>query len=141
MGNGFVIFVRAHVNTKELLGVCFDEDVRDVSSYPDVNDLLIIADYLLSDYSSIIMDYSILGRPIVCFGYDYDEYSKERGGFYFDLNAKIPSGICRTEDEVLKYVLSTNYQEECKKAVAFRDEFIEVGGHATEMCVEELLRA
>lgn len=123
-----------------MLGIQFNDFVRDGSDYPVVNDLLMVADYLISDYSSIIMDYCILGRPIVCFGYDFEEYNKARGGFYFDLDKEIPSGICHTEDEVLSYILNADYDLESQKARAFRDRHIEVGGHATEICTEKLLK-
>ena len=139
LGDNYVLIIRAHVNTRQMLGIRFNDFVRDGSDYPVVNDLLMVADYLISDYSSIIMDYCILGRPIVCFGYDFEDYNKARGGFYFDLDKEIPSGICHTEDEVLSYILNADYDLESQKARAFRDRHIEVGGHATEICTEKLL--
>ena len=140
LGDNYVLIIRAHVNTRQILGIHFNDFVRDGSDYPVVNDLLMVADYLISDYSSIIMDYCILGRPIVCFGYDFEDYNKARGGFYFDLDKEIPSGICHTEDEVLSYILNADYDLESQKAKAFRDRHIEVGGHATEICTEKLLK-
>ena len=139
LGDNYVLIIRAHVNTRQMLGIRFNDFVRDGSDYPVVNDLLMVADYLISDYSSIIMDYCILGRPIVCFGYDFEDYNKARGGFYFDLDKEIPSGICHTEDEVLSYILNADYDLESQKAKAFRDRHIEVGGHATEICTKKLL--
>ena len=136
----FVLIFRTHHYTKSMLGINYNNFVRDGSDYPDVNDLMIIADYLISDYSCIMMDYSILGRPIIEFGYDYDEYSKERG-FYFDLDKEIPSGILRSEEEVLSYITTADYKKECMKAVLFRDRHVEYGGHATQMCVEKILES
>ena len=105
LGKDCVVFIRAHVNTREMLGIKYDDVIRNGSDYPAVNDLLMMADFLISDYSSIIMDYCILGRPIVCFGYDYEEYNKARGGFYFDLDKEIPSGVRHTEDDVPKSLM------------------------------------
>lgn len=139
LGDEFVIFIRAHVNTRQMLGIRYDSIIRNGSDYPAVNDLLLISDYLISDYSSIIMDYSILARPIICFGYDYEAYNKARGGFYFDLDQEIPSGVCHTEDEVIRYILTSDYAAESEKAKKFRDSHIEVGGQATRMCVEKIL--
>ena len=138
LGNDYVIFIRAHVNTREMLGIQYDDVIRNGSDHPAVNDLLMMADYLISDYSSIIMDYSILCRPIICFGYDYEEYNKARGGFYFDLDKEIPSGVCHAEDEVLDYILTSDYATECEKAKKFRDAHIEIGGEATRICVDEI---
>ena len=140
LGDDYVLFVRAHVNTREMLGIQYDDFVRNGSDYPAVNDLMMIADFLISDYSSIIMDYSILARPIVCFGYDYEEYNKARGGFYFDLDKEIPSGVCRNEDEVINYILNSDYAVECEKVKKFRDSHIEVGGEATRICAEEIIK-
>ena len=134
----YVLIFRTHHYTKAMLGIKFDSFVRDGSDYPDVNDLMIIADYLITDYSCIMMDYAILGRPIIEFGYDYDEYSKTRG-FYFDLDKEVPSHILRTEDEVINYITKSNYTEESKKAIAFRNNHIDYGGHAAQMCVNAIL--
>lgn len=136
LGSDYVVFIRAHINTREMLGIQFDDVIRNGSDCESVNEMLVIADYLISDYSSIIMDYSILGRPIICFGYDYDEYLHARGGFYFDLDREIPSGVCRTENDVLAYITDKDYESECKKARKFRDSFIEYGGNATSVCAE-----
>lgn len=138
LADQYVLIFRTHHNTKEMLGIRFDEFVRDGSDYPEVNDLMVIADYLITDYSGIMMDYSILGKPIIEFGYDYDEYVKTRG-FYFDLDEVMPSHILRTEDEVIAYILNSDYEEECEKARRFRDEHIEYGGQATKMCVDAIL--
>lgn len=140
LGNDYVVFIRAHVNTREMLGIKYDDVIRNGSDHPAVNDLMIMADYLISDYSSIIMDYCILERPIICFGYDYEEYNKVRGGFYFDLNKEIPSGVCHTEDDVLDYILKSDYATECEKVKKFKDSHIEFGGQATKVCVEEILK-
>ena len=140
LSDHYVLIFRTHHNTKEMLGIEFDDFVRDGSDYPEVNDLMVISDYLITDFSCIMMDYSILGRPIIEFGYDYDEYSKTRG-FYIDLEKEIPSGILRTEEEVLDYITKSNYEKECKKAKLFRDRHVEYGGHATQMCVEKIIES
>jgi len=139
LSDQYILIFRTHHNTREMLGIQFDDFVRDGSDYPNVNDLMIISDYLITDYSCIMMDYSILGRPIIEFGYDYDDYSKTRG-FYFDIDKEIPSHILRNEDEVIQYITATNYDEECKKVIEFRNKHIEYGGHASQMCVDAILK-
>ncbi len=139
LGDEYVVFIRAHVNTRKMLGIQYDDTIRNGSEYPAVNDLLILADYLISDYSSIIMDYSILARPIICFGYDYEAYNRARGGFYFDLGEEIPSGICHTEDEVIEYILTSDYRAECEKVRRFRDSHMQAGGEATRICAREII--
>lgn len=124
--------------TNTLLGIEFNDIIRDYSSYPSVNDLFKVADILISDYSASMADYSILRRPILCFAYDYESYRDERG-LYVDYEKEMPSGILRTEDDVLHYIKTMNYDEECDKTrKMITDKFMQIGGHATEMCLDKL---
>ena len=135
----FVMLLRTHAYTNKLLGIEFNDFVRDFTNYPSINHLLAIADILLSDYSATIFDYSILGRPIICFGYDYDEYSKERG-LYVDLMLEMPSGVLRTQEEVVEKLKNINYEAESKKTILFKKKYLEAGGRATEECAVALVR-
>lgn len=135
LGDEYVVFLRTHPYTTDLMNVTFNDFVYDFSDYPQVNDLLIIADILISDYSSIQLDHSILGRPQICFGYDYDEYRQERG-FYFDLETTMPNGVIRNEDDVIDHILNMDYEADCQKTIAFRDEHMEYGGNAASECIK-----
>lgn len=86
-----------------------DGNIRDVSDYEDMQELLISCDILITDYSSIIFDYSILKRPIILFPYDIESYNKERGGFYFNYNRDFPYiKVFNVNDivEILKNIFS-----------------------------------
>lgn len=134
LGDRFVVFLRTHPYTTELMNVKFNGFVRNFIDYPQVNDLLIVADILISDYSCIQLDYSILGRPQICYGYDYEEYSAVRG-FYFDPEQVLPNGVMRSEDQVINHLLTLDYEEDCKKSRKFCDEHMEYGGKAAEKCI------
>ena len=97
------MLLRTHPYTTRLMNVQFNDFVLNYTDYPEVNDLLIVADVLISDYSSINLDFCIMGKPMICFGYDYDEYNKSRG-FYYDLEEEMPNGVMRTENEVLNHL-------------------------------------
>ena len=133
----YVVLFRAHHQTTKVLGVQYDEFVRDASDYPAVNDLMIAADLLITDYSAIAFDYSVLCRPIFCYAYDYESYLAERGT-YFDIDEKYPNKSCRTEDELLNRIKSIDYETECANTKRFRDDFIQYGVGATEVCVKAL---
>ena len=135
LGDNYVILFRAHHQTTKVLGVKFDEFVRDVSDYPAVNDLMIASDMLITDYSAIAFDYSVLCKPILCYAYDYDTYLAERGT-YFDIDERYPNKSCRTEEELMLRIKGLHYQEECDNTKRFRDEFIQYGIGATEACVK-----
>ena len=135
LGDEYVVLFRAHHQTTKVLGVQYNEFVREASSYPAVNDLMIAADILITDYSAIAFDYSILCRPIFCYAYDYDTYLAERGT-YFQIDEKYPNKSCRTEEELLSRIKGIDYIAECANTKRFRDEFIQYGIGATKACVK-----
>ena len=111
LGKDYILLFRTHPYTNELLGVDFDDFIRDYTNYPNINDLMKIADVLISDYSATIFDYSILERPIISFAYDCDEYGNERG-FAMDPRTEMPGGIEETEDQVIERIIHMNYEKE-----------------------------
>ena len=139
LGSEYVILVRAHGYTNKIVGITFDDVVMDVSSYLNINDLFKVSDILISDYSASMIDYSILERPIVCFAYDHEEY-KETRGLYLDLDKEIPSGIKKSEEEVIEHILSMDYKSECEKTRKFKMRYNQYGGNATQACVMALFK-
>jgi len=133
----YVIFLRTHPYTTRLMNVVFDDFVRNMTDYPDVNDLLIAADVLISDYSCIQLDQSILCKPQFCFGYDFDIYRKTRG-FYFDMEKTMPNGVIKDEEQLIERLLNLDYDKECEKTKKFRDEHMQYGGNATVECIKYL---
>ena len=138
LSDEYVLLFRAHHFTNRLSNLSTDQFIKDFSSYPDINDIFIVSDIMVSDYSASIADYAILERPIICFGYDYDNYDVDRG-FYEDMETVVPNGVMRTEDEVLDHILTMDYEEECRKTkTMIKDRFVTYGGSATETCVNKL---
>src|SRR5699024_10965402 len=97
--NQILIFRGHHAVVKKLGHFQFDDHIVDMTLYPKVNDLLAIADVLITDYSSIMIDYSILERPIILYLCDYESYSSYRG-LYFNLKEKFPENCVFSEEEL-----------------------------------------
>lgn len=135
LASDYIVLLRAHPYTTELLGVEFNDFIRDYSSYRTVNDLLKIADILISDYSAIIFDFAITEKPIFCFAYDYDEYVRHRG-IALDLKNEFPGGIIQNEDDLLERICSIDYPKACQSIANFKNKYIEYGGNATNQCIE-----
>lgn len=135
LGNDYILLFRVHPYTTKLLGVDFNDFVRDYSNYPSINDLMKIADLLISDYSATMFDYCVMERPIISFAYDCDEYGKERG-FSMDPRTEMPGGIEETEDEVIERILNLDYEKETAFVRQFKDKYVRYGGHATEECLD-----
>ena len=77
------------------------DGVVEVTAYPDANELLLVADVLVTDYSSAIFDFASTGRPIVFFTPDLEVYRDEVRGFSIDFEAVAPGPLLRRADEVV----------------------------------------
>jgi CDP-glycerol glycerophosphotransferase len=75
--------------------------LRDVSSHGSIEELMLAADALVTDYSSIMFDYAVLDRPIVIHAPDWDEY-RTRRGTYFDLMSERPGPVVTSEPELVE---------------------------------------
>jgi CDP-glycerol glycerophosphotransferase len=75
--------------------------VVDVSRYPDVHELYLAADVMITDYSSTMFDFAITGKPLLFFAYDLASYRDTLRGFYFDLEPLAPGPVLSTSDQVV----------------------------------------
>ena len=103
----------------------------------DVNDLLFAVDVLITDYSSIVFEFATLGRPMLFFAYDLEEYVTTRD-FYVPFEEFVPGRIARTFDEVLLAMQREDYAAE-KVAAFARRHFDHLDGTATDRIIDELI--
>lgn len=137
LGNEYVLLIRAHYAVSRAMNLKVDDFVKDVSKYPHLNDLYIISDLMISDYSSTFFDYSILHKPMICFAYDLEEYEKKRG-LYLDLEQTLPCRIDRTEGAVIEHIINMNFLEESIKTKSFSEKFCPYAGNASRTVVKEI---
>ena len=98
---GFRMMFRGHTNTHAIDSTKAAGSAIDVTKYPDVTELYIAADVLVTDYSSVMFDFSVTGKPIIFLAPDLERYRAERG-FYFDFEAEAPGPILTTDQEVVE---------------------------------------
>lgn len=135
LGMKYFILFRAHPSVFKLIGVTMNTpNIIDVSNYPEINDLYIASDMLVSDYSSIFFDYSILSKPMFCFAYDYSEYTQTRG-VYLNICDELSGGEIN-EDTLLKLIKNVDVEAEVKKARRFCQKYISASGNATQETIE-----
>lgn len=95
--NGFVLGIREHMADRsrqyssQLVGNCFISVSEGV--YPNVEVLMREASALVTDYSSIFIDFLVTGRPVISFAYDYEKYSSKERGLFYDLEWCFPGAI------------------------------------------------
>lgn len=139
LGDKYVLLMRAHPAVATLMNIKDNGFVKDVSTYPQLNDLMIVSDVLISDYSSIFFDYSILARPMFCFAYDYNIYQKERG-MYFDIRKDLGDEMIDSEGKLLFAIINMNETKRVEASRRFRDKYVEKYGTATREIVELIVK-
>lgn len=135
LGDEYILLLRAHYDVAKILGFSSDGFVRNVSSYPCLNDLMIVSDILISDYSSIFFDYSILERPMLCYTYDFDEYHEKRG-LYFDICKELSVNKDITESELIDEIKNLDYRFRKTIAREFKAKYVTAYGTASKKSVD-----
>lgn len=139
LGEGYTILFRAHyLIANEFDFGRFGEFVIDASQINDINDLYIISDVLVTDYSSVFFDYANLQRPMIFYMYDLDRYANEVRGFYLSLD-ELPGPIVQTQDELAAAIerARTRSPEDIARLKAFAETYAPLDdGHASERVIE-----
>ena len=106
--------------------------VIDASDHPDIHELMLVSDVLVTDYSSAIFEFALLGRPMVFFAPDYEAYERERG-FYFDYRTGVPGPIFETTEALATFLRAGVFDLE--RVEQFRAASFDVadGGSATRV--------
>ncbi|WP_350269474.1 CDP-glycerol glycerophosphotransferase family protein [Brevibacterium sp. CBA3109] len=101
-GDDVTLLLRTHflVNTKLDIPEALKANIIDVSGLPDINELFLASDMLVTDYSSSFFDYSVLERPIIFFAYDLENYRDNLRGFYLNYETDLPGPVTTTSDEL-----------------------------------------
>ncbi len=141
-GGEWIILVRFHFQLQKQVkkakkATQFPEFVLDVSTYPDIQDLLLITDVGITDYSSWICDYMLTRRPAFFFVTDLRSFYSERG-FYYPLETT-PIPLAQNNFELINNIENFDedrYRENCDKFLEEKGCFED--GHAAERVVEKL---
>ncbi|GAB3675707.1 hypothetical protein GCM10027589_45800 [Actinocorallia lasiicapitis] len=116
-----------------------DDFVLDVCDYPDIAELYLVTDVLVTDYSSAMFDFAGTGKPILLFPYDLERYRDEVRGFYFDLAAEAPGPLLRTSDEVVEALRAGDDGSRKQAYLDFAAKFCPYDdGHAAERVIAEV---
>jgi CDP-glycerol glycerophosphotransferase len=137
----YVILFRAHYFIANKFDFKkYNNFVYDVSKYEDINELYIISDILITDYSSVFFDFANLKKPILFYMYDYNNYKNNLRDFYIDLK-ELPGPILKKENTLIKEIKNIdNYSKKYKeKYEKFNKKYNYLDdGNATKRVVEEI---
>ena len=137
LGNEYVIVCKHHpfVKNPPIILEELQHFARDLTKYLSIEDLLCCADICISDYSSLVFEYSLFEKPMIFYAYDYDNYCDWRG-FYYDYSEFTPGPVVQTEDELLNSIKNIDTQFDKQKVIDFKEKFMgSCDGHATERII------
>ena len=119
---------------------CAGPRLIDVTSYPDVADLMLVADLLVTDYSSVMFDFAATGKPMIFYTPDLEHYGDALRGFYFDLLADAPGPVVETRDDLLAQIAGLDRTVYAQRYAAWQAKFAPYDdGHAGERVVARML--
>lgn len=141
LGDEYVLALRLHPKIKDF----YKGDIKangkyiDVSDYENEQELMLFSDILITDYSSIMIEFAALNKPIVFFTYDLDSYLANERGFYYDFKSTVPGPIVYTSDELID-VIKNNEFDKSKISEFVKTQFDEIDGKSSKRIVDFLLK-
>lgn len=136
----YVLALRLHPKIKNF----YKDDISSKGKYVDVSDfefeqeLMMISDVLITDYSSIMIEYSALNKPTVFFTYDLEDYLANERGFYYDFKTTVPGPIVFTSDELIDVIKNERF-DKSKISEFVKTQFDEIDGRSSQRIVDYLL--
>ena len=134
LGADYVLLIKHHPFAKNRPAIpegC-EQFAFDVTDDLPIDQLLCVADVCISDYSSLVFEYSLFERPMVFFAYDKSDYDDWRG-FYYDYDELTPGPVVATTEELVAYIQQVADDFDPSEVRAFRDRFMSAcDGHSTD---------
>lgn len=107
LGDDWIVVARGHTRTHAFGGyLSVNPNVIDASTHPDINDVILAADLLVTDYSSLMFDAAVAGVPLAFFVPDLTEYRDRERGFTFDFERAAPGPLLASRGEVVTHALA-----------------------------------
>jgi CDP-glycerol glycerophosphotransferase len=107
LGDEYVMIVKFHYLVKDNIDWSkYGDFIYEFDQHQDIAQLYLVSDLLITDYSSVMFDYSLLKRPMFFFAYDMENYKTNLRGFYFDFLATAPGPIVETTDALTEAILT-----------------------------------
>ncbi len=106
LGEDYVVLLRMHVivNNRIQIEDSLQDFVYNVSGYPDIQELLLATDILITDYSSVMFDFANTGKPMLFYTYDLENYRDRLRGFYMDLEQEAPGPLVYNTNEIINSI-------------------------------------
>ena len=139
LGNEYIMIMKLHPFIKDSITITEENSdfIIDLSNEREINDLLFISDIMITDYSSVCFEYSLLNKPMIFFTYDLEEYIESRD-FYYPFETFVPGPIVRSTDEIIDIITNNNF--DLKRVEEFKNKFFSnLDGKSTKRVVDMLI--
>ncbi|MGG0720093.1 CDP-glycerol glycerophosphotransferase family protein [Robertmurraya massiliosenegalensis] len=139
IGDNYTLLIHLHPYMRK--GIRLESGLNDFAVHLDneftIEELMLLSDILITDYSSVIFDYSLLHRPIAFFSNDLEEYIQERD-FYYDFKSFIPGPLFDDTQSLADWIKQEKF--DYQRISQFREYFFDIlDGQTSKRIVTHLL--
>ena len=136
-----ILLVKLHYLVKDSLDWSnYDGFIYQCDQSWDIQELYLISDILVTDYSSVMFDYSIIKRPMIIYAYDYENYRDNLRGFYFNIYEEFPGPIVENTSDLIDSIQNYDCKEYEKKYKRFVEKFTSFDdGNASSRIVDLII--
>lgn len=143
LSDEYVLIVKFHYLVKDEINWDEYRDfIIECNEMWDIQELYLISDILITDYSSVMFDYALLNRPILFFTYDLDFYKDNLRDFYFDINT-VPGPLIETTEDLVDFIKNNSkddyFEKYGTKYQAFKETYNEFDKGSSCQSVIELV--
>lgn len=128
----YVIFLSLHPKDDMVYKNRYPGFIYNVTSHPNINEIAIGSDMLVTDYSPILFEYSLLHKPIVFYAFDLDEFQKARE-LTIDYESFVPGPVVRTNTALIERIKENNFDLDIVKSFAEEWNQYSVGNSSTNL--------
>ena len=141
LGDEYILALRLHPKIKKFYNgeISSKGKYIDCSDYSSEQELLLISDILITDYSSIMIEFALLNKPIIFFTYDFESYMTEERGFYFDFKSTVPGPVVYDSNQLIDVIKSNSFDEN-KISEFVKAQFNEIDGQSSKRVVDYLMK-
>lgn len=144
LSNEYILLIRIHHLCAPGDAINVDNEFAyDLHSYRCVEDLYLISDILITDYSSVMFDYALLNRPMLFFTYDLEDYRDKLRGLYVDIEKEVPGPLVFNTDEIINSIknIDTVLEDNKDRIEAFKQKYLTYeNGSSCEKIVDYVIK-
>ncbi len=124
LGGEYAILIKLHPFCPERFEIPehYKNVIIDLSDDDELNDLLFVTDLLVTDYSSVVFEASLLNIPMMFYAYDLYDYISSRD-FYYDFEGFVPGKIVFSQRELVESICEKDFEQQ--RVDGFKNKFFD----------------